>query len=153
MPGNASGQATLLAVWRNWPLSDEEIFMRLDATAQGVYPIAPTPFHPNGRIDEVSIDPLSKAYVSSGVPGVTVLGIMGERAKIGPGEALNIAAPLLRHAQARRLAGARKNLGIARLSSRRLHAPHFNSYREWRLVSRFRNGARRGRRHDRLCFS
>jgi 4-hydroxy-tetrahydrodipicolinate synthase len=92
MPGNASGQATLLAVWRNWPLSDEEIFMRLDATAQGVYPIAPTPFHPDGRIDEGSIDRLAEAYIASGATGLTVLGIMGEAPKLEPEEALNIAA-------------------------------------------------------------
>jgi 4-hydroxy-tetrahydrodipicolinate synthase len=92
MPENASGQATLLAVWRNWPLSDEEIFMRLDATAQGVYPIAPTPFHPDGRIDEGSIDRLAEAYIASGATGLTVLGIMGEAPKLEPEEALNIAA-------------------------------------------------------------
>jgi 4-hydroxy-tetrahydrodipicolinate synthase len=92
MPGNASGQATLLAVWRNWPLSDEEIFMRLNATAQGVYPIAPTPFHPDGRIDEGSIDRLAEAYIASGATGLTVLGIMGEAPKLEPEEALNIAA-------------------------------------------------------------
>lgn len=66
--------------------------MRLDATAQGVYPIAPTPFHPDGRIDEGSIDRLAEAYIASGATGLTVLGIMGEAPKLEPEEALNIAA-------------------------------------------------------------
>jgi 4-hydroxy-tetrahydrodipicolinate synthase len=51
--------------------------MRLDATAHGVYPIAPTPFHADGRIGEASIDRLCEAYIACGANGVTVLGIMG----------------------------------------------------------------------------
>ncbi len=65
--------------------------MRLDETAQGVYPIAPTPFHPDGRIDEGSIDRLAQAYIACGSTGATVLGIMGEAPKLEPGEALDVA--------------------------------------------------------------
>ena len=36
--------------------------MRLTSDAKGVFPIAPTPFHPDGRIDEASIDRLIAAY-------------------------------------------------------------------------------------------
>jgi 4-hydroxy-tetrahydrodipicolinate synthase len=66
--------------------------MRLDATASGVYPIAPTPFHPDGRIDETSIGRLCEAYIACGANGATVLGIMGEAPKLEPEEALSVAA-------------------------------------------------------------
>jgi 4-hydroxy-tetrahydrodipicolinate synthase len=65
--------------------------MRLDATASGVYPIAPTPFHPDGRVDEGSIDRLIEAYKAAGATGATVLGIMGEAPKLEPEESLAIA--------------------------------------------------------------
>lgn len=65
--------------------------MRLDATAQGVYPIAPTPFHADGRIDEGSIDRLCEAYRACGATGATVLGIMGEAPKLEPDESLAVA--------------------------------------------------------------
>ncbi len=63
----------------------------LTAEAQGVFPIAPTPFHADGRVDEASIDRLIAAYLSAGATGVTVLGIMGEAAKLEPEESLAIA--------------------------------------------------------------
>jgi 4-hydroxy-tetrahydrodipicolinate synthase len=66
--------------------------MRLDATAHGVYPIAPTPFHADGRIDEASVARLCEAYVRCGANGATVLGIMGEAQKLEPAEALSVAA-------------------------------------------------------------
>jgi 4-hydroxy-tetrahydrodipicolinate synthase len=66
--------------------------MRLDANASGVYPIAPTPFHPDGRIDEASIDRLCEVYIACGANGATVLGIMGEAQKLEPEEALSVAA-------------------------------------------------------------
>lgn len=65
--------------------------MKLDASASGVFPIAPTPFHPDGRIDEGSIDRLIERYLATGVDGVTVLGILGEAPKLEPEEALAIA--------------------------------------------------------------
>ncbi len=66
--------------------------MRLDASAQGVYPIAPTPFHEDGRIDEDSIDRLIEAYRAAGATGATVLGIMGEAPKLEPEESLAVAS-------------------------------------------------------------
>ena len=65
--------------------------MRLDATASGVYPIAPTPFLEDGRVDHASVDDLIDAYVKAGATGVTVLGIMGEAPKLEPEESLAIA--------------------------------------------------------------
>ena len=43
--------------------------MRLDNTAQGLYPIAPTPFLPDGRIDYDSIDGLTDFYLRAGPRG------------------------------------------------------------------------------------
>lgn len=65
--------------------------MALDATASGVFPIAPTPFHPDGRLDEGSIDTLIAGYLKAGSTGVTVLGIMGEAPKLEPEESIAIA--------------------------------------------------------------
>jgi 4-hydroxy-tetrahydrodipicolinate synthase len=65
--------------------------MSLDATASGVFPIAPTPFHPDGRLDEASVDTLIDGYLKAGSAGVTVLGIMGEAPKLEPEESIGIA--------------------------------------------------------------
>jgi 4-hydroxy-tetrahydrodipicolinate synthase len=70
----------------------------LDATAQGVYVIAPTPFHPDGRIDETSTDRMTDFYRDAGATGITVLGIMGEAPKLEPQEALDIATRVIRRA-------------------------------------------------------
>lgn len=68
----------------------------LTAEAKGVFPIAPTPFHPDGRVDAASIDRLVGAYRAAGATGLTVLGIMGEAAKLEPDEALAIARRYIR---------------------------------------------------------
>lgn len=70
--------------------------MRLDHTAAGVFPIAPTAFHPDGRIDEASTDKLIECYLNAGSTGVTVLGIMGEAPKLEPEESLSIATRFIR---------------------------------------------------------
>jgi 4-hydroxy-tetrahydrodipicolinate synthase len=64
--------------------------MLLDASAAGLFPIAPTPFHADGRIDEGSVETLIERYLAAGATGVTVLGIMGEAPKLEPDEALAI---------------------------------------------------------------
>eukprot|EP01037_Dinobryon_pediforme_P021216 gene21216-22027_t len=56
--------------------------MPLDASAAGLFPIAPTPFHPDGRIDLASVETLIAGYLAAGATGVTVLGIMGEAPKL-----------------------------------------------------------------------
>ncbi len=60
----------------------------LDHTAAGLFPIAPTPFHPDGRIDTRSIGTLIDGYKAAGATGVTVLGIMGEAPKLELDEAV-----------------------------------------------------------------
>jgi 4-hydroxy-tetrahydrodipicolinate synthase len=64
--------------------------LKLDSAARGVFPIAPTPFHPEGRIDFESLDRLMDHYVSIGADGCTILGILGEAQKLDASEALEI---------------------------------------------------------------
>jgi 4-hydroxy-tetrahydrodipicolinate synthase len=73
--------------------------MLLDATARGVFPIAPTPFHADGRIDLASVDRMTDFYRSVGSNGLTVLGVMGEAPKLEGAEALEIATRFIRRAE------------------------------------------------------
>jgi 4-hydroxy-tetrahydrodipicolinate synthase len=70
--------------------------MKLDSEARGMFAIAPTPFHDDGRIDENSIDCMTDFYAAAGCIGITVLGIMGEAPKLEPQEALDVAARVIR---------------------------------------------------------
>jgi 4-hydroxy-tetrahydrodipicolinate synthase len=72
--------------------------MRLDHTAAGVYAIAATPFHPDGRLDIESVDRLTDFYTGSGVTGLTILGIMGEAPKLEPEESLAITRQVVKRA-------------------------------------------------------
>jgi len=56
--------------------------MKLGPTTSGTFAIAPTPFHPDGRIDDASIDRMTDFYLEVGCAGITVLGIMGEAPKL-----------------------------------------------------------------------
>lgn len=71
--------------------------MRLDSSASGVFPIAPTPFLPDGAIDWASAEKLFAFYNSIGSDGVTVLGIMGEAPKLEPTEALRLLKLAVKH--------------------------------------------------------
>lgn len=64
--------------------------MRLTPDASGVFPIAPTPFNPDGSVDWSSVDRLFSYYDKIGANGTTVLGIMGEAPKLEPEESLGI---------------------------------------------------------------
>ena len=72
--------------------------MTFDTSVHGVYPIAPTPFHADGRIDTESIDRLVDFYVQAGSTGITVLGIMGEAPKLDQHEAIAVASQFIRRA-------------------------------------------------------
>jgi len=72
--------------------------MALDHTAAGVYVIAPTPFHDDGRVDEASTDRMTDFFVEAGATGITVLGVMGEAPKLDQAEALAIATRMIRRA-------------------------------------------------------
>jgi 4-hydroxy-tetrahydrodipicolinate synthase len=70
----------------------------LTSDARGVFPIAPTPFFDDGRIDTASIDRLTDFYISCGATGVTVLGQLGEAPKLSHEESVAIAAQMIRRA-------------------------------------------------------
>lgn len=71
----------------------------LDHSAKGVFVIAPTPFHEDGRVDERSTDRMTDFYLECGADGITVLGIMGEAPKLEPEEALGVATRVIRRAK------------------------------------------------------
>ncbi|MFO1325396.1 MAG: dihydrodipicolinate synthase family protein [Burkholderiales bacterium] len=64
--------------------------MTLRADARGVYVIAPTPFHPDGRVDDASIDRMTDFFVAAGVDGITLLGQLGEAPKMTHEESVAI---------------------------------------------------------------
>ena len=72
--------------------------MQLTANAQGVYPIAPTPFLDNGAVDSESMARLADFYLSIGAAGITVLGQLGEAPKLEPGESVAVARFMIRRA-------------------------------------------------------
>jgi 4-hydroxy-tetrahydrodipicolinate synthase len=72
--------------------------MKLTEQAQGVFPIAPTPFLDDGTIDVSSIDRLVDFYLSCGATGITVLGQLGEAAKLEQAEAVDVATRMIRRA-------------------------------------------------------
>jgi 4-hydroxy-tetrahydrodipicolinate synthase len=72
--------------------------MKLDSNAKGVYVIAPTPFQPDGRIDEASIDRMTEFFLKAGVTGMTVLGQLGEAPKLEHSEAVGVVKRVLARA-------------------------------------------------------
>ncbi|MDE2613801.1 MAG: dihydrodipicolinate synthase family protein [Burkholderiales bacterium] len=72
--------------------------MPLTADARGVYPIAPTPFLDGGAIDFASIDRLTEFYAGIGAGGLTVLGQLGEAAKLEHAEGIAVARRFIERA-------------------------------------------------------
>jgi 4-hydroxy-tetrahydrodipicolinate synthase len=73
--------------------------MKLDSGAHGVYVIAPTPFHPDGRIDVSSIDRMTDFFLAAGVNGITVLGQLGEAPKMDHDESVSIVKRVVERAK------------------------------------------------------
>src|SRR5258706_4286210 len=67
--------------------------------AKGVYVIAPTPFHPDGRIDDASIDRMTDFFLQAGVNGITVLGQLGEAPKMTHEESVGIVKRVIARAK------------------------------------------------------
>ncbi len=59
---------------------------KLDESAKGIYVIAATPFAENGALDLTSTDRMVDFYLSCGVEGMTILGMMGEATKLSEEE-------------------------------------------------------------------
>jgi 4-hydroxy-tetrahydrodipicolinate synthase len=72
--------------------------MQMPADARGVYPIAPTPFLEDGRIDHDSLDQLTDFYLECGATGITVLGQLGEAPKLEHSESVDVAIRMIRRA-------------------------------------------------------
>ena len=64
--------------------------MKPHIDAKGVYVIAPTPFHSDGRIDDSSVDRMTDFFLKAGVDGMTVLGQLGEAPKMAHDESVGI---------------------------------------------------------------
>lgn len=71
---------------------------KFDHTASGVYPIAATPFLPNGDVDVKSVDTMTDFYLAAGATGLTILGIMGEAPKLDMAESLAITRQVVQRA-------------------------------------------------------
>jgi len=63
---------------------------RLSERTKGVFVIAVTPFHDDGRLDLDGLDSALDFYIAQGVHGVTLLGMMGEPDKLTDGERLAV---------------------------------------------------------------
>jgi 4-hydroxy-tetrahydrodipicolinate synthase len=72
--------------------------MKISPATSGVFAIAPTPFHDDGRIDEASIDKMTDFYLETGCGGITVLGIMGEAPKLDAEEAIAVVRRVIKRA-------------------------------------------------------
>jgi 4-hydroxy-tetrahydrodipicolinate synthase len=65
------------------------------AYLNGVYNITPTPFHPDGSLDEASLATLTHFNIAKGVDGMTILGVMGETSKVTDAERDRIIAGVI----------------------------------------------------------
>lgn len=72
--------------------------LKLDSNISGVYAIVPTPFLEDGSLDLASMDRLVDFYFDVGCDGLTVLGVLGEAAKLDAAEALAVADRVIRRA-------------------------------------------------------
>ena len=72
--------------------------MPLTSDIKGVVPIAPTPFHPDGRIDDVSLDRMTDFFLAAGIDGITILGQLGEAPKLDHQEAVAVAKRIIKRA-------------------------------------------------------
>jgi 4-hydroxy-tetrahydrodipicolinate synthase len=70
--------------------------LALTSSIRGVIPIAPTPFHPDGKVDDASIDRMTDFFVSAGSDGITILGQLGEAPKLDHQEGIAIANRVIR---------------------------------------------------------
>ena len=68
------------------------------STIKGVIPIAPTPFHYDGRVDEASLDRMVDFFLQCGIDGITILGQLGEAPKLDHEESIAIAKRIIRRA-------------------------------------------------------
>ena len=68
---------------------------KLNKSAKGLYVIAATPFAENGALDLASTDRMVDFYLSCGVEGMTILGMMGEATKLSEEESQTVTRRIL----------------------------------------------------------
>jgi 4-hydroxy-tetrahydrodipicolinate synthase len=68
----------------------------LTSDIKGVFPIAPTPFHDDGRVDDASLDRMTDFFTGCGVDGITMLGQLGEAPKLDQAESIAIVRRVVR---------------------------------------------------------
>lgn len=68
------------------------------AALEGVWNIVPTPFLPDGTLDEASLPRLVEFVRGTGVDGLTILGVMGEAARLSDAERSRVIAGILQAA-------------------------------------------------------
>ena len=73
----------------------------LDETARGVYVIAVTPFADDGALDLASVDRMVAFYEGVGATGITILGQLGEAAKLTAEESRAVAERVIRRLDGR----------------------------------------------------
>ena len=73
----------------------------IDANERGVYPISVTPFLENGEIDWASMDRMTDFFLEIGVPGVTLLGVLGEAGKLSREESVALVRRVARRVDGR----------------------------------------------------
>ena len=66
------------------------------ANAEGVYPIAPTPFNDIGNLDLHSAERMVDIFLNYGATGITILGMMGEAPKLTFEESLSLVKTAIR---------------------------------------------------------
>lgn len=74
---------------------------KIHSDTRGVFVIAATPFTDSGAVDFEGIDSLTDFYLSFGIDGLTILGIMGEAHKLSQDEALAVMQRFLRRVDGR----------------------------------------------------
>ena len=60
--------------------------MSAEERLAGVWNIVPTPFLEDGALDEVSLPTLTRFVADRGVDGMTIIGVLGEAAKLSDAE-------------------------------------------------------------------
>lgn len=68
---------------------------KLTEQARGVHVIAPTPFLDDGALDMDSVDRMVGFYLTAGVDGLTIMGMMGEAEKLAASESEAVIARVM----------------------------------------------------------
>jgi 4-hydroxy-tetrahydrodipicolinate synthase len=66
-----------------------------------VYSVLPTPFHPNGDLDDDSLCRVIDLFIGAGVNGVTALGVTGEVARLTDDERRHVLEVVVSHVRGR----------------------------------------------------